>query len=236
MPVLKIDPSTGKSLDISKTTEEIQAEAIAKPKKIRKPRKEKIVVEVKEAPVVKVNPFTAPNGEIVVEDLLAPLNDILKDSEELLQRLNKDFKLDEKANVTTKIQLPKKFEYKQGVTRVRSNGEDAFNLNPPSGITSLKYGDVFKDLYLDRIMLSPLDIKECLKYPDQAKEVFRDLIMDMYHNLMKTKSLDKKKKYCGSTVATLKRPGFGNEYCRNRDDQYIELRLYSDITELPSEE
>lgn len=262
MPVLKVDPNTGESLDKAKSAEQAKAEEVQRAKdlaelkeriKNKTPRKKKektlpepvlikskgqppIVIKPGQPIPVKVNPFLAPNGEIIVDDFLEPLNAILKEIEHSLQLITKGYKLDNDGKVlSTKISLPKEFEYKPGVTRV-SSGEEAFNLNKP-GIVSLKYNDVHKDVYVDRIVLKPLDVRELLKYPEEAKKLLSKLIIDgMWKNLWETKQLDSKKKYFGSTVATLKRPGMGENLCFKSvgaDIDFVEIRMFSDITELP---
>lgn len=250
-PVLKADPRNGESLDKSKSPEQVAAEEAQRIKDLAElkerirnkvPRKKKAVVE-QEAPVialkkveipVKVNPFLASNGEINAEELVEPLNTILKDIEHSLQLITKGYKLDGDKLFSSKVSFPDKFEYKPGVTRV-SGKEQAFNLNKPS-IVSLTYDDFHKDVYVDRVALKPIDVKELLKYPDKAKELLKTLIIDgMWKNLWETKQLDPKKKYFGNTMGTLKRPGMGETYCFvvSGDVDFIEIRLYSDATPLP---
>jgi len=264
-PVMKYNPETGESLDKAKTPEEAAAEEAARLKalaeykervKARKPRKKKVVEEEEDLPEpvliksngqppivikpgkvvpVKVNPFEAPNGEIPAESLIEPLNAILKDIERALQLITKGYKLDNDGAMTNKVSIPEKFEYKPGVTRIKSNNQEAFNLNKP-GIASLNYDNLYKDTYVDRVALRPLDVKELLKYPDKAYELLKDLIIDnMWKNLWETKQLDPKKKYFGNTIGTIKRPGMGETYCSvvSGDFDFIEIRLYSDATPLP---
>lgn len=262
MPVLKADPRTGESLDKAKTPEQVAAEEEARVKalaefkervKLKKPRKKKEVVteEVlvaadKEAPVivvkkidipVKVNPFEAPNGEVNAEELIEPLNAIIKDVEHSLQLITKGYKLDNKGtDMFSKLSLPKSFEYKSSVTRV-SSGAEAFNLVKPSGVTKLTYQEFQKDVYVDRVFLKPVDVKELLKDKDKATELMKNLIIDgMWQNLWNTKGLDSKKKYFGTEVARIKLPGVKDQYCFHNttyDEAMIEIRMYSDITELP---
>ena len=251
MPVLRVDPNTGESLDLSKTAEEAKAEEIQRTKdlaelkeriRLKKPRKKKEVVEepksagpvlVKDVPV-KVNPFTSPNGEINAEELVEPLNAILKDVEHSLQLITKGYKLVSSEPYTSKINLPEKLQYKSGVTRI-NDGSEAFNLNKP-GIINLDYKDLHKDLYIDRVALKPLDVRELLKYPDKTRELLKDLVIDnMWKNLWEVKQLDPKKKYFGIAIGTLKRPGLKDSYCSvvSGDIDFIEIRLYSDATPLP---
>lgn len=254
MPVLKINPSTGESLDKTKTVEEIAAEVEAQTKalaeykervKTKKPRKKKeeptetgvAIKVVKQDIPVKVNPFLAPNGEINVEELLEPLNAILKDIEHGLQLLTKGYKVqNQDSSLSGKVDLPKEFEYKPSITRVQ-NGEDGFLLTKPSGMTSLKYDKLNKDVYVDRIFLKPIDIKELLKYPEKAKTLLNTLIIDgMWQNLWNTKQLDSKKKYFGTKVATIQRTGSSTDFCTNNttyDEAMIEIRMFSDVTPLP---
>lgn len=267
MPVLKVNPETGESLDLAKTPEQAKAEEEARAQelaeykervKTKKPRKKKIVVEDEEEdlpepvlikshgqpPIVikpgkitpiKVNPFTASNGEINAEALIAPLNAILKDIEHSLQLITKGYKLDNDGAATNKVSIPDKFQYKPGITRIKSNNQDAFNLNKP-GIASLNYNDLLKDTYVDRVALRPLDVREILKYSDKAYELLKDLVIDnMWKNLWETKQLDPKKKYFGNTIGTIKRPGMVDTYCSvvSGDFDFIEIRLYSDATPLP---
>lgn len=256
-PVLKVDPNNGNSLDKAKTAEQVIAEeaariqALAEYKervKTKKPRKAKATVEpeevlatpsitiVKKDIPVKVNPFTAPNGEINVEELIEPLNAVLKQVEDTLKLITKGYKLTGEDNkFTTKVSIPDKFQYKPGVTHIKNNKEEAFNLNKP-GVVSLNYNETAKDMYIDRVALKPLDVKELLKYPDKAYEAVKDLVVDnMFKNLWEAKKLDPKKKYFGTTIATLKRPGMGENYCfkTSGDVDFLEIRLFSDATELP---
>lgn len=260
MPVLKVDPNTGESLDKAKTAEEAKAEEIQRAKdltelkeriknKIPRKKKEKalpepmlvkadgqtpIVIKPGEPIPVKVNPFTSPNGEINAEELIEPLNAILKDVEHSLQLITKGYKLVADKTYTHKINLPEKLQYKPGVTRI-NDGSEAFNLNKP-GIVNLDYKDLHKDMYVDRVALKPIDVRELLKYPDKTRELLKDLVIDnMWKNLWEAKQLDPKKKYFGSTIGTLKRPGMGDRYCHvvSGDVDFIEIRLYSDATSLP---
>lgn len=252
-PVMRVDPNTGESLDKAKTVEQAAHEEASRLKaleeykqrvKTRKPRKKKIVdedIEIKPGIVlvkkdipVKVNPLEAPNGEVVVEELLEPLNTILDEIEHKLQLITKGFKIKRDPG-GSKIKIPKEFVYKPGVTRV-NDGEDAFTLVKPSGVTSLKFDDFKKDVYLDRVLLNPIEIRELLKYPDKAGELLENLVIhSMWKNLWETKKLDSSKKYIGNHVGTLKRPSSvegDKNYARKYtgDIDFIEIRLYSDIT------
>lgn len=261
-PILRVDPNSGESLDKNKTTEQAVQEEAARVQaladykervKEKKPRKKKsiepeVIVDAKPetgivikaaAPIpVKVNPFLAPNGEINAEELIEPLNVILADIEHSLKLMTKGYKLENDGKMfSTTMDIPKEFEYKPGVTRISSSGEDAFNLNKPS-VVSLKFDKLNKDIYVDRVALKPLDIRELLKYPEEAKKTLKTLVIDgMWRNLWETKKLDSKNKYFGTTVASLKRPGMGERYVMvsSGDIDFLEIRLYSDITELPKE-
>ncbi len=263
MPILRVDPNTGESLDKAKTAEQAVAEEAARVEalaeykervKEKKPRKKKaiepeVIVEAKKeagivikaaAPIsVKVNPILAPNGEINAEELIAPLDAILEEIEHSLQLMTKGYKLSgDKADILAPLNLPEEFEYKPSVTRVSSE-EEAFSLVKPTGITTLKYKKVNKDLYVDRVFFKPIDIKELLKDGDKAKELLKKVVIDgMWKNLWETKQLDSKKKYFGTTVARIKRLEPINGYSavnHSYDEAMIEIRMFSDITELPKE-
>lgn len=258
MPVLKVNPTTGESLDKTKTPEEAAAIEAARVKaleeykervKTKKPRKKKVVEEeevqvtpkilvVKKDIPAKVNPFEAPNGEINAEELLVPLNALLKAVEDKLKLITQGYKLTGvSTDAFTKLSLPKEFEYKSSVTRVK-DGSEAFQLVKPSGITSLKYTDLNKDVYVDRIFLKPIDVRELLK-SDKAFEILRAVVIDgMWKNLWETKELDPKKKYFGTEVARINLGGpLKDQYCVHNttyDEAMIEIRMFSDITELPN--
>lgn len=263
MPVLKVDPTTGESLNKAKTKEQAAEEeanrlkALAEYKervKEKRPRKKKVVEEtevvakkdvgiiaVKAAePIpVKVNPFLAPNGEINAEELIEPLNVILEEIEHNLQLMTKGYKLTGDSNdILSALELPKEFKYIPSVTR-SNTGEEAFNLVKPNGITKLEYDKLNKDLYVDRVFLKPVDIKELLKYPDKAKDLLKKVIIDgMWKNLWETKKLDSKNKYFGTKVASIKRTGPVKGYAyanTSYDEAMIEIRMFSDITLLPKE-
>jgi len=257
MPVLKIDPTSGESLNKAKTKEQVAEEEAARLKaladykervKEKKPRKKKAVEEpeieatketgiiVKAAvPIpVKVNPFLAPNGEINADELIEPLNTILEEIEHNLQLMTKGYKLS--ANTTDAISaldLPKEFKYIPSVTRI-TDGSDAFNLVKPNGITKLEYDKLNKDIYVDRVFFKPLDIKELLKYPEKARELLKKVIIDgMWKNLWETKKLDSKNKYFGTKVASIKGVTTICHVNTNYDEAMIEVRMFSDITPLP---
>jgi hypothetical protein len=258
MGVLKVDPTTGESLDKNRSIEAVAAEIARKTKeleeykervKTRKPRKKKeqpkeetIIIDGKPVTVkesepipLKVDPLNAPNREVVVEELLEPLNAILDNIERKLQLMTKGFKFKANENpLASNVDKPKEFSYKPSVTRVQ-NGDDAFSLVKPSGVTTLKFEKLNKDVYIDRVLLNPIEVRELLK-DDNAETILENLIIHgMFKNLFETKQLDSgKKKYTGSVVATLKRPGMGNNYCfkYTGDIEFIEIRLFSDITEV----
>jgi hypothetical protein len=192
-----------------------------------------VVEEIETVIPVKVNPFLAPNGEVPAEDLIEPLNAILKECEEMLRVKSLEYNITDNEDLTFGSgRLPENFEYIPAVTR-NNTGEDAFRL-VDGKIAKLKYSQIVKDLYVDRIFLKPEELKELFKQPERAKKAIYKLISDMFENLKNIKKLDKSKRYYGNTLASIKRFGHVTGYCAvfSEDYEFLEIRLFSDATEL----
>ena len=189
-----------------------------------------VVVQYVETPVeVKINPFTR-NNQTMVDPLLPSLNEILDELEAEIATKCLEYNIDNTKNPYT-IYLPKEISYIPTVTRVSDDGDGAFSLNRPKAALKVTYDKFMKDLYLDRVFLTPEDVKTMLQYPDKAKAILRSLVQNMFQNVINTKQLDVNKKYLGAKIATMSRPGQPGVYSSNYQDEYVEIRMFSDATE-----
>jgi len=166
---------------------------------------------------------------IEIEPLLEELNEIFLESEEELKKLNRVYNLQETGPHAV---VPDQFKYHGTITRIRNDGTIAFQLKQPPGAISLSYKNIESDMYLDRVHLDPFDIQNILKDKDSSKKIINKLVNDMLENLKKHKQLDISKKYIGKTIATMVRPGTQSRIVTNYQDEFIEIRLYSDATEI----
>lgn len=253
MPVLKIDPNTGQSLDKAKTPEQIAAEQAAteafynkrkRNAKLKKKRKPELVID---DPIVVVNPFLAPNNELSVEDLITPFNKLLEASEKNLEKISKEFKIKPNLNndelvlnkpkntlkvnyesdISTYKHLPISIEYVPTLT-VNPSKYELFESHPGKKkvVKDKKY------IIVDRVMFNALDVKTLLGNPKEAKVLIAKLIKDMYTNIVNMKYLNSNKKYFGSVVASIAVPGQKKKYALNYKDEFLEVRMFSDLTEI----
>jgi hypothetical protein len=237
-PVLKLDPISGESLDKAKTPEQIAAEQAAN-EKFYNERKKKVKSKVKKQPrlkyepIINFNPILDPNKEPAIEEMLESFNNLLKPAQTFLKKENKKY------NVKKFIE-PYSLTLHKPVNSLRVNYNSDYTINKHIpldmiylsnvSVTPSNY-DVFPEpsyskrfLYVDRVMLNPFDVNILLKTPAKSKIILANLIKQMYNNLIVTKNLQVDKKYKGELIASL--------YCLNYKDEFVELRLASDITEI----
>ena len=237
MAILKIDPVTGESLDKAKSPEQVARDQAANEKFYNERKKralsksKKKPERVKYEPIVIIDPINSPNNEPSVEELIESFNKLLDSSESFLRKESKKYsnvKLDDTpyglnlnkpkntlkvnydSDLTTYKHIPKDIEYFPTISVTASN-YDTFHSEP-----KVEEG-IKRFLYVDRVMFNALDVKTLLKTPSKSKIILANLI---------------KKMYTGKTVASIAIPGEKKKYCLNYKDEFIELRLFSDITEV----
>lgn len=189
-----------------------------------------IIQEVEKAEEIKINPFTAPNPGPSVDELCEQLQPILVNSEKMLQEMTKMYHISSELPNTLEAQ---RIVYEPNVT-IASSDADAFNLNKPKRALKVEYGPKSTNSYVDRIFLSPDDVKFILDNKKERQRIFDNLILKMFENLVKTLNLKTDKLYYGFTIATISKPGEGL-YARNYRDDYVELRMFSNVTDLEGE-
>lgn len=253
-PILKVDPITGESLDKTKSPEQIAAEIAAnerfyseRKQRIKTQKKRKKIEEIKEDLQVTINPFTASSADATVEELIEPFNRLLDPCEEYLKKITKNFKIKK---------VKDNNEYKLSLNRPKSSvkiiydSDFTINEHIPKSIESVNnaltgiptYLDLFqlqgyksqykKNIVIDRLWFTPTDIKHMLKHPKEAKQLLLKLISAMYNEMVVIKFLKTGNKYSGTTVASIAIPGEKNKYSINFKDEFLELRMWSDVTEI----
>lgn len=253
-PILKVDPDTGESLDKAKTPEQIFAENAANEKfynerkKRVKSGKKKKKQEVKEDPIIVVNPFLAKNTDPIISEMLEPFNELLHKIEKFLKKESKKYTLLKETNKDPNLKIVLKRP--KGPVKIKYNSDYTTNVHIPNGIESFEptitgvplNEDIFqlnpeaitfkKNVVVYRIFFSALDVKQMLNHPKESQKVLLDLIKSSYEHIVYIKFLSTGNKYTGTTVASLKIPGQNDKYALNFKDEYLELRLWSDVSEI----
>lgn len=241
MPILKVDPLSGQSLDLNKTPKQIAAENAANEKfyteRKKRSKGKKKVEHIAYEPIVIVNPILAQNNEPSVEDLLEPFTKLINKSSAWLRKEVKEYKLTGKNLMSppltlNKVKGPLKVNYDSDLSTYK-HIPISIEYVPTITVPPSVY-DVFPEkimpyqlfLLVDRIMFTTLDIKTLLKYPKESKKLLDKLIKEMYTNIVDKKFLNKSKKYTGNTVAAIK--------INNYKDEYIEVQMFSDASEVIS--
>jgi hypothetical protein len=247
-PVLKINPLSGEVLDKSKTKEQILAEEKAnlkfykeRKKRLKRNIEKKLKGESEEKveykPIVSFNPILDNNNEPSIDELSEPFYKLFKSSILSLKKISKEFnvikdyspcgiyslnkpkaalKVNYDSNLSTYEHIPLSIEYVSNITI------------PPSKYDIIAYLEepITKFTVVDRVFFTPLDVKTLLKHPKESKKLIDILIKQMYNNIVEMKFLNKDKKYFGTNVATIT--------FYNYKDQWLEVRMFSDITEVIS--
>lgn len=254
MPVLKIDPSTGASLDKEKTPEEITKEQ-AKIEKFYSDRKKRSKTKGKKKPLIKdeqiviVNPFVANNADPAPEELIKQFNKLLEPCEEYIKNATKNYRITKPTKDDKDYELT--LNKPKAALKVVYDSDYATNTHIPkeieyveTNITSIPFdSEVFyldvakkklskRNLIVERVRFNTSDIKQMLQHPEETGKVLLDLTKKLLANFIKIKYLSPGNKYYGTVVASLKIPGKEKSYCNIYKDEYIEVRCYSDITEM----
>ena len=255
MPILKVDPTSGQSLDKAKTPEQIAIEQAANEKfynerkKRVKSGKKKKIEEIKEELVIVVNPFLAVNSDPSPIELLKAFNKLLEPSEAYLKSVTKKYRItkptkDDKnyelalnkhkpalkitydSDYATNTHIPKEIEYTEtNITSIPFESE-VFYLD----VTKKKFSK--RNLIVERIRFNTIDVKQMLNHQEESTKLLLDLFKKMLGNFIKIKYLSTGNKYYGTTVGSIEIPGQKNKYALNFKDEYIEVRLFSDMTEV----
>lgn len=253
MPVMKVDPITGSSLDLAKTPEQIAAENAAnekfyaeRKKRVKSGKKKK--KEIEEELIIVVNPFLAKNTDPIISEMLEPFNKLLEKCEKYLKKETKDFQLSKEVETDPNLKIVLKRP--KGAVKIKYNSDYTVNEHIPCDIESFESTitgvplneDVFqlnpeeitfkKNIVVDRIFFSAMDVKQMLNHPKQSQKILLDLIKNVYGNLLYVKFLSKGNKYTGKTVASIEIPGQKGKYALNFKDEYVELRMWSDVSEI----
>lgn len=256
MPVLKIDPETGASLDKEKTPEQILAEklkeeAFYSQRKKRFKTKGKRKKPIKEDIQIIVNPFTAANSDPSPEELVKAFNKFLEPCENYIKVATKNYKLTKPTKDDKDYELT--LNKPKAALKVTYDSDYATNVHIPTeieynemNVTSIPFDtEVFyldttkkriskRNLIVERIRFNTSDVKQMLNHPKETKKLLLDLTKKLLGAFVQIKYLSPGNKYYGTTVVSLKIPGKENNYCNIYKDDYIELRVWSDITEVLS--
>lgn len=254
MPVLKVSPIDGSSLDLAKTPEQIFAENAAtekfyaERKKRIKSGKKKKKKEIEEEVIIVVNPFLAKNTDPIISEMLEPFDKLLEKCEKHLKKESKNYQLiketEQDPNLKLVLRRPK------GALKVKYNSDYTVNVHIPNDIESFESTltgvpldeDIFqlnpevmtykKNIIVDRVFFNAIDVKQMLNHPKESQKLLLGIIKTMFANIAYVKFLKTGNQYKGNTVASIKIPGQTNKYALNFKDEYLEFRMYSDVTEV----